>query len=53
MSDPMNPVVENYVTPSGAELKARSKRNIAIALGLVGFVVLIFFVMLIKLGVFN
>ncbi len=53
MSDPMNPVIEDYVTPSSAELKARSKRNVAIAFGLLGFVGLVFFVMLIQMGVFK
>ncbi len=53
MSDPMNPIIEEFVTPSDAELKARSKRNIAIALGLLGFVTLIFFVMLLKMDVFK
>ena len=53
MSDPMNPEIEDYVKPTAAELKARTSRNRAIALGLVGFVVLIFFIMLIQLGVFG
>ena len=53
VSDPMNPEIEDYVKPSTAELKARTSRNRAIALGLVGFVVLVFFIMLIQLGVFG
>ena len=53
ISDPMNPIIEEFVTPSDAELKARSKRNVAIALGLLGFVTLIFFVMLLKMDVFK
>ena len=32
------------------QVKARSKRNVAIALSLVGFVVLVFVVTLVKLG---
>lgn len=53
MSDPMNPIIEEFVTPTQAELTARKKRNFAIAIGLLGFVTLIFFVMLIKMGVFT
>ena len=53
VSDPMNPVIAEYVKPSAAELGARKKRNLAIALGLLGFVVLIFAVMLLKMGYFK
>jgi len=53
MSDPQNLIVEDYVTPSDEELRARRKRNMAIGLSLVGFVVFIFFLMLFKLGFFK
>jgi hypothetical protein len=42
MSDP--------VRPSEADLKARRGRNVALALGLVLFVILIFVVTLVRLG---
>jgi hypothetical protein len=53
VSDPHNPVIEEYVSPTEAEIKARGKRNIAIALLLLAFVGLIFMLMLFKLGVFG
>ncbi len=53
MSDPMNPEIEEYVKPTDAELKARNSRNRAIAFSLVGFVVLVFIIMLVQLGVFG
>ena len=51
MSDPHNPVIEEYVRPTDAEIKARSKRNVAIAALLLAFVGVIFVLMLFKFGV--
>ncbi len=53
VSDPMNPVVEAYVEPTREELRARKKRNLAIAIGLLGWVGLVFWVMLLKMGYFK
>ena len=53
VSDSMNPVIAEYVEPSTAELGARKKRNAAIALGLFGFVALIFCIMLLKMDYFK
>lgn len=33
---------QNFVEPTPAEIKARTKRNIAIAFGLIGFMAFIF-----------
>ncbi len=53
MSDPMNPEISGYVEPTKAELSARKNRNRAIALGLFGFVALVFTIMLMKMGYFK
>ncbi len=53
ISDPMNPIIENYVEPTCEELRARKKRNRAIAIGLLGWVGLVFWVMLLKMGYFK
>lgn len=53
MTDPQNPEVLEYVAPSPAELKARNKRNIAIALCLAGFMLLVFLLLLYKYGYFS
>lgn len=50
MNDPQNPEIIEYVTPTEAELKARNKRNVAIALGLAGFTLIVFFLLLYKSG---
>ena len=50
MSDPQNPKIIEYVTPNEAELKAQGKRNVAIALGLAGFMTLVFLLLLYKYG---
>lgn len=50
MSDPQNPEIVEYVKPTEAELKARNKRNVAIALGLAGFMTLVFLLLLYKYG---
>jgi len=36
---------KNFVAPSDAEIKARTKRNIAIALALLGFTAFVFITM--------
>lgn len=51
MSDPYNSEIDGYYEPTAEELAARKKRNIAIALSLFGFVVLVFLIMLYKVGV--
>ncbi len=53
MSDPQNPEVVGYIKPTKQEVAARSKRNIAIAIGLAGFVVLVFLMMLYRLKVYG
>lgn len=53
MSNPQNPEVIDFVTPTPEELRARSKRNYAIAFGLFGFIALIFLVMITQLGFFK
>jgi len=53
MSDPQHPIIEEFVKPSDAELKARTNRNRAIAFALLGFVVFVFLLMLFKLGYFG
>ena len=50
MSDPHNSEIEGYFEPTADEMAARNKRNIAIALSLFGFVVLVFLLMLYKAG---
>lgn len=47
--DPQPP--ETYI-PSDDELKARRKRNLAIAFGLAAFMVFVFLTMLGRIGVF-
>jgi hypothetical protein len=47
MSDPVRP---NPLGDNAAEAKARRGRNIALALGLVLFVILIFVVTIVRLG---
>jgi len=42
--------VNTPIRPEDAEAKARKARNIALALGLAAFVILIFVVTLVKLG---
>ena len=49
MSDPQNPIITGYHEPTGAETRARKSRNIAIALGLIAFVTIIFLVMVYKI----
>ncbi len=53
MSDPQNPEILEFVKPSIEELAARKKRNVAIALGLLGFITLVFLVMITQLGFFK
>ena len=53
MNDSMHPEIEGYVSPSAEELKARSKRNIAIGLGLVAFVLFVVLLTLSRLGAFG
>ena len=53
MSDPQNPDIIEYVEPTPAELQARKKRNVAIALALAGFMALVFFLLLYKSGYFG
>ncbi len=43
--------MEDRYQPTDAEMRARNKRNIAIALGLAGFMVFVFFTMLSRSGV--
>ena len=50
MTDPQNIEIVEYVTPTDAELKARNKRSVAIALGLAGFMLLVFLLLLYKYG---
>lgn len=50
MSDPYTAEIEGYHKPTANELAARKKRNLAIALSLSGFVVLVFLLMLYKVG---
>lgn len=50
MTDPQNPEIVDYVEPTEAELKARNKRNVAIALGLAGFMFMVFMLLLYKYG---
>ena len=50
MTDPRNPEIIEYVTPTEAELKARNKRNVAIALCLAAFMTLVFLLLLYKYG---
>lgn len=49
-SDPHGQTVLDYVEPTEAELKARGKRNVAIAFGLAGFMALVFMLMLVQSG---
>jgi len=49
MSDPYTVEIEGYYEPTADELAARKKRNLAIALSLSGFVVLVFLLMLSKM----
>ena len=53
MTDRQKPDVLEYVEPTEAELKARKKRNVAIALGLAGFMLLVFLILLYKYGYFG
>ena len=53
MSDPYNAEVDGYIAPTDEELSARRKRSAAIGLGLGAFAVLVFFLMLYKIGVFS
>jgi len=53
MTDPQKPDIMEYVEPTEAELKARNKRNIAIALGLAGFMLMVFLMLLYKYGFFS
>lgn len=39
---------QNFVAPTDAEVKARSKRNIALAVCLLAFVLLVFFTMVLR-----
>lgn len=50
MSDPYTAEIEGYHAPTADELAARKKRNLAIALSLFSFVILIFLLMLYKVG---
>jgi len=52
VNNPQSPEILGYAEPSAEELAARKKRNFAIAACLFGFVTLVFFTMLYKLGVF-
>lgn len=52
-SDPYTAIIIDYVEPTPEELKAQKKRNVAIALGLAGFMCLVFMLMLIKSGFFE
>jgi len=51
MSDPYTPEIEGYHEPTAEELVARKKRNLGIAFGLFSFVILVFLLMLYKVGV--
>ena len=53
MTDPQKPEILEYVDPSPAELKARNKRNVAIALCLAAFMMLVFLLLLYKYGYFS
>ncbi len=53
MSDPQNPEVTGYVSPTEAQLAARSRRNLAIAGGLAAFVIIVFLMMLYRLEVYG
>ena len=53
MSDPQNAEIEGYITPSQEQLRARKRRNRAIALALAGWVVAVFVVMVFKIGVLS
>jgi hypothetical protein len=50
MRDPQNPEIIEYIKPTAEELKARNKRNVAIALGLAAFMILVFLLLLYKYG---
>lgn len=39
---------QNFVAPTEAEIKARTKRNIALALALLTFVILVFLTMVMR-----
>lgn len=53
-SDPsFAPEIVEYVVPTPEELRARGKRNVAIALGLAGFMLLVFVMMLLQSGFFG
>lgn len=47
------PEIVEYVEPTPEELRARGKRNVAIALGLAGFMFLVFCMMLLQSGFFG
>lgn len=51
--DPNAPEILEYVVPTPEELKARGKRNVAIALGLASFMFLVFALMLSQSGFFG
>lgn len=53
MNDPHNLEVKDYIAPTLQELAARKKRNFAIAGVLFAFAMLVFFVILFKLGALN
>ncbi len=46
----MNHKIKNYIEPTPAELKARKKRNLAIAAALFGFVAFVLLLTLSRLG---
>jgi len=50
VSDPQNPEVGGYVTPTPEELAAQKKRNLAIALSLGGFIILIAGTIMLKIS---
>jgi len=50
MSDPDAPRPYQAPAPGTPEYRARRMRNIVLALGLVAFVILIFFVTIVRLG---
>ncbi len=51
MSNPYTSKIDGYHEPTAAELAARKKRNLAIAVGLFGFVAFIFLLLLFRIGV--
>ncbi len=50
MSDPQNPEIGGYVKPTAEELTAQKKRNLAIAVSLAGFVILIVMTVVLKIS---